>query len=551
MLFCAGKGGPVSDSYLKRQLKWHLLTRVVILSLLLGVSSIIQARTPSISLPPPRAILIFILSIYAFSIGSAAVINRLRRCRAFAYAQILADTLFVAVIVYSSGGSQSIFTFMFLFPVISAGLLLLRTGALLIASVTVFTYAVVLSSEYVLVAGRLPIEARPPLTTNINVLLQHISVYGLSFFLVAILSALLACRLRQTEEALSRSERDFDRLSLLYKQIFDDISSGIITVDAHGGITSFNQAAELITGYAAKEVLGRHIDQLFTDVTSPAPSGQRPIVDITRKDGRKIPVGYSWTRLNMPDGCEDCRVYTLQDLSKIKKMEEQVKQSEKMAAIGEIAAGIAHEFRNPLAAISGAAQVLGQDESLTSTNRSLLNIIRRECARLESNIGDFLQFSKPAIPEKRWLSLATIVAESWEVINQGGTTPDNCRVEADFPDNLDCWADQHQIKQVFINLLHNSCQAMAHTGGIIRIHADEYSRDGEKTSLRITVSDQGCGMDRKTMRDIWQPFFTTRENGTGLGLAIVRQIIEGHGGRITVKSAPHKGTVFSLYLPLP
>jgi len=540
----------VHQLYLRRQIKWLLLIRVVILSMILGISTILQSKAQNINLPPPRVILIYILTIYVFSIASAVVVNRLRRVTLFAYIQVLADALFVAAIVYLSGGSQSILTFMFLFPVISAGLLLLRTGGLLVASFSILTYALVLSSENIQVAGRLPQEIRPLFSTSMNVLLQHVAVYGLSFYLVAVLSALLAARLRRAEEALTRTERDFDRLSVLYKQIFDDISSGIITVDANGAITSFNRAAEQITGYRVPDVFGRGIHEFFPDFASPAPSGQRPIIDIKRKDGKTIPVGYSWTRLNMPDGCEDCRVYTLQDLSKIKKMEEKVKQSEKMAAIGEIAAGIAHEFRNPLAAISGAAQVLAQDNQLSSTNRSLMNIICRECSRLEAHIGDFLQFSKPAKPEKQWLSLLNIVRESWDVITQGAAGPDHCVLETDFPENLDCWADQHQIKQVFINLLHNACQAMRDSGGTVRVKAWEHSRGGA-TMLRVTVADQGRGIAPETMADIWEPFFTTRENGTGLGLAIVKQIIDSHGGVIRATGSPGAGATFTIDLPLP
>lgn len=538
------------EDYLRRQLKWLLLIRVVILSLILGISSLLQTKAPNINLPPPRTIIVTILAIYVFSLASAAGLNRVRRLTLFTYLQIMADTVFVAVIVYLSGGSQSILTFMFLFPVISAGLLLMRTGGLLAASFSLLSYAVVLSSENTEVAGRLPLEIRPLLSTNLDVLLQHVAVYGLSFYLVAILSAILATRLRLTEEALSRTERDFDRLSVLYKQIFDDISSGIITVDADGRITSFNRAAERITGYRPSEVTGRPIGSLFPDFSSPAPAGQRPIIDLTRKDGTTIPVGYSWTRLNMPDGCEDCRVYTLQDLSTIKKMEEQVKQSEKMAAIGEIAAGIAHEFRNPLAAISGAAQVLTQDEQLSATNRSLMHIVCRECARLEAHIGDFLQFSRPATPEKRWISLRRELTESWEVVRRSQGVSEQCALAMDLPENLDCWADQHQIRQVFINLLHNACLAMRDHGGTVRVSAAEKSGPNG-VRLEISVRDQGHGLPADAVDEIWQPFFTTRENGTGLGLAIVRQIIDSHQGRITAANADQGGAVFTFSLPLP
>jgi len=271
-------------------------------------------------------------------------------------------------------------------------------------------------------------------------------------------------------------------------------------------------------------------------------------------------VGYSWSRLNMPDREEECRVYTLQDLSRIRQMENQLRQSEKMAAIGKIAAGIAHEFRNPLAAISGAAQVLDQEVlshtpfnsggSDSSANHSLLNIIIRECSRLEANINDFLQFSRPAIPEQSWVPLQPLVEECWSILVRSARFKDTCHLKTSIPDNLDCWADQHQLKQVFLNLLHNSCLAMD-SGGQVEVTAREDASDDGQGSIVIEVIDSGCGIPAPMLPDIFAPFFTTRENGTGLGLAIVQQIIQGHQGTISVDSTVGQGTTFVIALPLP
>nr|MBF0221173.1 PAS domain S-box protein [Desulfobulbaceae bacterium] len=536
------------DQRLHRQVKWLLLFRVLLLSFILGISSVLRTTKPGINIPSTYIIFAFIIFIYFFSIISAVLTNKLKKFATFTFFQILADATFTAIIVYYSGGSRSIFVFVFFFPLISGGLLLFMRGALTISAFSVICYALILSTEHEPLASyfKFFFYQNPP--TNLNILLQSFSVYGISFFLVSILSAILARRLLTTELALDETARNLDALSVLYKQIFDDISSGIITIDSKGVITSFNRAAEEITGYAAGEVIGRLADTIFSGLTSPTDQHQRPVITLQRKDQKKVPIGYSWAKLHMPGSQKNYRVYTLQDLSKIKQMEAQLKQNEKMAAIGQIAAGIAHEFRNPLAAISGAAQVLDSTLNKTQTNTSLLKIITRECARLENNISDFLQFSKPAHPEQTWLSIGKQVQESWGIIQQGAqTTPE---LSTDIPNNLDCWADPHQLKQILINLLHNAAMACAKTSGSVSLRANEEKQADSSTVFVLEVSDTGCGIAQEKLSKIYEPFYTTKENGTGLGLAIVKQIIDGHNGSISCRST-EQGTTFTVKLPLP
>jgi len=537
------------DMRLRRQVKWLLLLRVLLLSFLLGISSLLRTTWAEINLPPSSAVFLFIIFIYLFSIFSAALTNRLSKYNTFAYIQILADATFATIIIYYSGGSKSIFTFLYFFPLISGGLLLFMRGAFVISSFSVICYALILSTQHSFLIYYLPYLFQRNALVNLNVLLQIFSVYGLCFFLVSILSSILARRLRATEEALNTTSRNLDALSLLYKQIFDDISSGIITIDSQGIITSFNPAAEEITGYQASEVIGRNADDIFSGFTTAADQHQRPVMSLQRSDTVTIPIGYSWAKLHMPGGQGNYRVYTMQDLSKIKHMESLVKQSEKMAAIGEIAAGIAHEFRNPLAAISGAAQVLNSSIAANTSNTGLLKIIIRECARLEDNISDFLQFSKPAHPEKTWLSIDRQVQESWDLILQGATT--TAELQKNIPHNLDCWADPHQLKQVLINLLHNAFMACEHNNGSVSVSAHEQTPSNSSELIVIEVSDSGTGIPSEKITKIFEPFYTTKENGTGLGLAIVKQIIDGHSGSIDCRSTPGKGTTFTVKLPLP
>lgn len=534
---------------LRRQIKWHLLLRVLLISFLLGTSTLLKTTRSSIYMPAPYAIALFISFIYLFSIISAALTNKLSRFQTFTYLQVLADATLTTIIIYYSGGSRSIFTFVYFFPLISGGLLLFRRGALLISSFSSICYALILSTEHPLFISYFPYFSTRNSLTNSNALLQIFAVYGISFFLVSILSAILARRLHTTEAALDKTSQNLDVLSLLYKQIFDDISSGIITIDSVGTITSFNRAAEEITGYSTLEMLGKKAEGTFSGFTNQN-TRHRSVMTIKRRSGEKIPVGYSWAKLHMPGDRGDYRVYTLQDLSKIKQMEAQVKQSEKMAAIGEIAAGIAHEFRNPLAAISGAAQVLNKSIDTNQTNHSLLKIISRECARLENNINDFLQFSKPALPEKTWISIEKAVSESWAIIQQAPSAKQSA-LTLQIPSNLDCWADQHQFKQVFINLLHNAAMSCENGRCVITVSAREESSSDNLSTIAIEIADNGTGISPETLKKIYDPFYTTKENGTGLGLAIVKQIIESHNGSIRCQSTPGHGTRFTVTLPLP
>ena len=323
-----------NKALLRRQIKWLLLLRVSLLSLFLGISSLIQFTSPGLNLPPVIAIAFFCIFIYLFSIASAIIINRLLSFTNFAYGQIITDSALATLMIYYSGGSESIFTFLYFFPIISAGLMLFRRGGLIIAGLNIINYGLILSSQYIGWAAQLPASIRPNAIAAPTILLQNFFIYSLSFILVALLSAFLAERLERTEAALTQTSRHLDFLSQLYKQIFDDITSGIITVDDHGKITSFNRAAETITGFATSEVLGQNLGQISPGLLNTPLADDRPTIELIRKDQSVIPVGYSWSRLNLPDKQDDCRVYTLQDLSRIRQMEEQIRQSEKMAAIG-------------------------------------------------------------------------------------------------------------------------------------------------------------------------------------------------------------------------
>jgi two-component system sensor histidine kinase PilS (NtrC family) len=546
---------PVEDqasaTSFKRQLQWMLFLRVVVLTILLGLTLLLQSAEKHIVVPPFQYVAIFIIGVYLFTICSALFLKFIKRYSTFAYSQILIDVLLVSILIYFSGGSQSIFTILYFFPIITGSFILFRRGALAPAAASTLCYGATLFLEY---TGHHPAYFEEfwymPLG-DIRSVLNFFSIHGFTFFITAILSSLLSERLRRTEKALVSTSLKFDQLSVLYKQIFADIPSGVITVSNYKKIVSFNPASEKITGYISGEIVGQEITEIFPNLNLGDDNSHRAENELIRKDGKKIPVGYSFAKLNMPGSTDDYQVITLQDLSETKLMEKQVLQAEKMATIGEMAAGVAHELRNPLAAISGAAEVLDASGDIKQPNQGLMNIIIRECNRLQNSITDFLQFSKPSSPEKEWVLLLPLVNEVIQLLEQTHDWPEKCQAIADIPEKMDCWADVQQIHKLLVNLLHNSCIAMENNAGEIRIIAREITEDSGEEKTVLTIIDNGRGISDLIIDKIFEPFFTTRENGTGLGLSIAKQIVETHDGVITISSREKKGTTAEVWLPLP
>jgi len=546
---------PVEDqaaaSLFKRQLHWMLFLRVVFLTLLLGINLLLQSAAKDIITPPFYYVVTFIAGVYIYTIFSALLLKFIKRYSTFAYAQILIDVLLISILIYYSGGSQSIFTILYFFPIIAGSLILFRRGGLAPAAASSLAYGTILALEY---TGYHPAFFKDfwyrPLT-DVRSLMNLFSIHGLTFFITAILSALLSEKLRRTEKALITTTLKYDQLAVLYKKIFEDIPSGIITVINQKNIISVNPAAERITGFTADEIIGADINKAFPGLKLDTDINFRSELSITRKDRKNIPIGYSFAKLNMPGTEDKYEVITLQDLSETKQMEKQILQAEKMATIGEMAAGIAHELRNPLAAISGAAEVLDASGDIKSQNQGLMNIITRECTRLQNTISEFLAFSKPMDPEKEFVPLVPLVKEMIQILQQTQDWPEKCVAVLDIPEKMDCWADPQQIQRLLLNLLHNSCVSLKNSAGEIRVTVREVEDDAGAEETVITISDTGRGIPDLIIDKIYEPFFTTRENGTGLGLSIVKQIVSVHEGDISISSAENKGTTAEIRLPLP
>ncbi len=547
------------------QLLWMLFLRIVIYTLILGVSVYLQGSKIHVVILPRMLLLLFIVIVYASSIISSLILLKTKRDpKQFGMQQNLLDTLFVSALIYFTGTSHSIFAPIYFFPIIAGGLLMPRLGGLVAAGASTLQYAIVLALGYYNIFPDFFGINRFYLRSDGFAVLNMFAVYGLTFFLAAILASLFAGRLRKTEAALSDSVRDFDRLSLLYKQIFDDINTGIITTDDQNRISSANNAASEISGYSVDELLEQDFHTCFPDVTF-TQKEMRHSAKLQRKDGEIIRIGYSYAKLqfhqldscNTTDGiaetCQNCKVITIKDISEIERLEKQMQQAEKLAAIGQMSAGIAHDFRNPLTAIYGSAQVLANELSLANLpsqkeNSDLINIILRESNRLSNTVSDFLKFARPEHAEKDWFSLKRCLQEVIEVAKSSPVWPEGWEIELDIEEVIDVWADKYQLFTILNHLLQNALAFCPLGDEAIRISAQEIKGEDR---IEIHVEDNGPGLAPGKETEIFEPFYTRRVDGTGLGLAIAKQMVKEHQGDISVSTSPLGGAKFTVSLPLP
>jgi len=554
-----------SGDTMKQQLLWMLLLRIILYTLLLGFSFILQDERFEVIILPPNLLALFILIVYLITIVSAFLLLHARGDhRRFSFIQTLLDTLFASLLVYFSGASHSIFSSVYFFPIIAGGLLIPVKGGLIGAAASTLLYGVILGLEQYEFLPQYLLNYNAISSTNLSSSINHFAVKGLTFFLAAIVSAIFGSRLKTTTEALVSTKEDFDRLSLLYKQIFDSINTGIVTIDGNNTITSANNATTAITGLAIPKMIGRQLHTLFPgiDLSNPSP---RNACDFVRKDKQKIRLGYAHAILNQPhafDESEDTvftdnqtAIITLKDISEIERLEAQMRQSEKLAAIGMMSASIAHDFRNALTAISGSAQILSKEFSVDyradTQNYELSNIILRESDRLTKTIADFLKFARPESLGRSWFRLLPCADEILEVGRADPKWPPTCQVDVKIASDYQIWADEKQLFTVISHLVHNAL-AFCPTGEErLEITASNQQAQNEKEMSCITIHDNGPGIDPDDAKQIFEPFYTTRSDGTGLGLAITKQTIEAHHGSIVIGQSDLGGACFSIFLSLP
>ncbi|MHB1135960.1 MAG: two-component system sensor histidine kinase NtrB [Coriobacteriia bacterium] len=336
--------------------------------------------------------------------------------------------------------------------------------------------------------------------------------------------------------------------------ILQSITSGVITVGPDGSVTTVNTAAERALGMSEADMVPRRLGILFSDDGGLEAAmlqvlrsvGQRRVDDMTLRttSGKTLHARVSIARMRDDDGRVLGAVVSIEDISEVKALTDQLIRADRLAAMGELTAGVAHEVRNPLGIIKASVQLVEESGSDPVRTAEVMRVIRHEIDRLDRVIKALLDFGRPSAPTLRTTNVRSVLDD---VVLFTSRFASQARVEIETTyddDGLTVFADTDQLKQVFVNLVSNAVQAMEETGGAIRLHAW-----GDREYVYVSVADTGPGMGPETVEKVFDPFFSTRDAGTGLGLTIVHRIIDQHGGRIEIASTPDRGTTFTVVLP--
>jgi two-component system sensor histidine kinase PilS (NtrC family) len=525
--------------------KLVLLTGV---RLLVGTALLVATAILLGSESVPRSVEIYLYGIigalYVASLVSVLFLRRRLFLRGVAHLQICADLAAATGLVYLTGGVESIFTILYPLAIVNGAIGLGRRGAIVGAiGASVLFCGLTFGMESGLLMPAAAYLLRPPLP--VGRLLLNVVLNLSAFLLSGALAAFLAEQLQGARIELRESERRISTLEATFSAVVHSISSGIVTVDEDGLITHLNPAGEEIFGISDAELRGQslraRLPALAPALDAPVPAGrQRNEALVVGPDGRQRTVGWAVGRLNEHGAAG--WVIVFQDLTEFRRMEEAMRRSDRLAVVGGLAAGLAHEIRNPLAAMTGSIELIGGAPGLNESERQLLQVVRSEGQRLEALVRDFLLFAKPASPQFGIVDGHALVVETAELFRaeaeRRGVT-----LSVDAEPDVALRADAPQIKQVLWNLLGNAADATPKGGHI----AIALRRAGEQSLLSVT--DSGAGIAREDLARIFDPFFTTKERGTGLGLAIVHRVVEAHGGRISVQSERGSGSTFSVSLP--
>jgi two-component system, NtrC family, sensor histidine kinase PilS len=518
----------------------------------LGVAAVLLALAPLVApgpVPAERAVLVLALLVAIASAGAVLLLPPPADSHRLTWFICLLDTALVTAVVAATGGPRSIFTFLYVLGVTATCVLLSRTRGLAIAAVSIALY-----TGIVLVRTVLPLIQffdAPQETTALEVVTMFLNAATL--LVVAILAGGLGEQYRATRQELETRQKDLRDLQAFKDLVFQSVGTGLIALDLEHRVTAFNHAAEEITGVAAPHAIGRAWSSLIGSViplepiesviaANPRASTRHEAV-LRRPDGTSVPVRMTFSALRSGEGERLGLISACEDLSAIREMESRMRQADRLATVGRMAANIAHEIRNPLASLTGAIEVLTSPLTADDARERLSQIVAHESERLNHIIKNFLEYARPAP-----LSIATFdvaaAAEEVLLLLEHRTSSGSLKVIREFVPSIPWAVDAQQFRQILWNLCLNAVEAMPE-GGELRV-----SVSVRGATLEVAVSDTGDGIAAADVSHVFEPFFSTKPEGTGLGLALVHRIVQDHGGEIDVRSAPGLGTTFTLTLPV-
>jgi two-component system, NtrC family, sensor histidine kinase PilS len=527
------------DTVDQRQwLAWLIRVRIVIITFLLGIELILQQVARLQNLTIVQVPMTYFLATLVFWYLLDLIYHILLKINADlmvqSYVQIFLDISMVSLVVYFTGGLDSYFYFLYPLTVLVGSIIVSRGGSYLVASLCFIQAGVFLELPFY---NLIPFYGL--MYPDLRELQLRIAANLVAFLAVAYLASKLAVILRKTGVELKD-------LQALNEDIIESLRSGLITTDLHGEILLSNSTAGEILEIPSPTLRGQPIGSLFKEATVPQLdnfSRSRREVTWRVRGGEKRYLGLSvfpLTRHSQTVGY----VYNFQDLTEMKKLEREIQLRDRMAAVGRMAAAIAHEIRNPLASIAGSVKLFSGMAELDAEEEHLIQIVLKESERLNGIIDNFLQYSRDMKFEFEVSDVSVILEETLTLLQNHPKFDGRYRIEKTIPpDPVLASLDTDRMRQVFWNLGDNALKAMPQ-GGTLSV---EIITEGER--LEIVFRDTGTGMTPRQAEKIFEPFQSEFEGGTGLGLAIVYQIIQAHKGTIRAEPARH-GCVFRIELPL-
>ena len=537
----------VDRKALQRRLSYMMLLRVILFTLLLGGTVVVHFAwgTPDqLAGPYVMVLFLFITTIYVLNIFYATLMRAMSDLRPMAVVQTGLDLLTSAVLVHFTGSAESAFVLFFLLSPIAAAITMSRRAALLTATVAsaLFTATVVLGSNELLPV--LPGQSTLPWEVPPDVIGRSILINCGAMFAVATLSGYIADQLRFASAHVEVQQQQIDNLAALHEDVVRCLTSGLITVDPRERVLTYNTAAAEILRVPVHQALGAPLTNVLPALAQTPKKGARRIEVNTEIAGEPRVLGVSVSPLTDRNQQSIGRILNFQDLTTLRQMEASVKRSEHLAALGRVAAGVAHEIRNPLASISGSLELLQEDASVEGEERQLMSIAIREIERLDGLVGDFLTYARPRKPRLHPIDIGSdisgVVATISALLETQAHMP---KINVHSEPGLWIEADHEQLTGLLWNLIRNATQAGESDVVEIRVRRARGKR------VQLLVSDKGTGIEEEALGKIFEPFFTTKEKGSGLGLAIVHRIVQDHKGTVEVTSRLNRGTTFTIAFP--
>ncbi len=531
-------------------LKNLLAFRLFLVTLLLGALILFEFIWPQkADNPVPVPLYSFVILTYLLNILYLLILPKIVRVGRFIQQQLLIDATLIAGLLYLTGGFYSVFFPLFYFIILGGTIYLKRQHTITLLFYCTFLYLLLIFAHtYNPLQNFLPL---PELVSSNREVVSQIFFNLAPFYLTAFILRFIAQERLDIHNRLQEATRNLKETKDLNKHIIASIDSGLITTNRELMINSINLAGVTILGLDKDKIFNRALQSVIPNLQPDKirVGRRRQEIDYETPAHKHLVLGFSFAPLMKSQHHNIGWILIFQDLTELKKIEHRLQEARKMAAIGRLSAGIAHEIRNPLASISGSIELLAQEIRFKDeTQQRLLQIVLKESSRLNHLISDFLGFSRIEGKEQ---SQTNIIALLQDLVFLFRSQCPNTTFTEKYHDNeFIIKANPEQLEQIFWNLIQNSLEAMTNSG-TITITSFLEKDSPAKTEITIVICDNGPGIKKEITEKIFEPFFTTKNSGTGLGLYITFKLTQINNGVITLENRKdnHTGTCAHVTFP--